>query len=187
MTELQPRGLKDIFVACVDSLTGFPEALESVYPQTRLQLCIVHMAHNSLRYVSWKDRKAVAADLKQIYRSVSAEAAEQALDVFAERRDEKYPSISRSWRKHWPNLIALFDYPDKIRKIIYTTNAIESLNSVIRKAINHRRIFSNDGSAIKLVYLAIQQASKKWSTPLRNWKSALNRFSIEYEDRLQIQ
>ena len=183
LTELQNRGLKDIFIAAVDGLTGFPEAINTVYPQT-IQLCIVHMVRNSLKFVSWKDRKAVAADLKKIYRSLTVEEAEQELAAFAETWDAKYPTISQSWRRHWPNLITLFDYPDDIRKVIYTTNAIESLNSVIRKAIKNRKVFPHDQAAMKVVYLAIHAAAKKWSMPIRNWKAALNRFMIEFSERM---
>lgn len=186
LTEIQTRGVKDIFIACVDGLSGFPEAINTVYPKTKVQLCIVHMMRNSLKYVSFKDRKEVAKDLKLIYSSVSAEEAEHELESFSERWDKKYPAISRSWRSRWENVIVLFDYPDEIRKIIYTTNAIESLNSVIRKAIKNRKIFPSDSSAFKVVYLAIMQASKKWTMPLRDWKPAMNRFLIEYEERLSV-
>ena len=184
LTELQNRGLKDIFIAAVDGLTGFPEAINTVYPQTKIQLCIVHMVRNSLKFVSWKDRKAVAADLKKIYRSLTVEEAEQELAAFAKIWDEKYPTISHSWQRHWPNLITLFDYPDDIRKVIYTTNAIESLNSVIRKAVKNRKVFPHDQAAMKVVYLAIDAASRKWSMPVRNWKGALNRFMIEFPERM---
>jgi len=184
LTELQTRGVKDIFIACVDGLSGFPEAINTVYPETKIQLCIVHMVRNSLRFVSWKDRKAVAADLKKIYQSVTVEEAEGELESFAKQWDGKYPAIAKSWRKHWPNLITLFDYPDEIRRVIYTTNAIESLNSVIRKAIKNRKIFPHDQSAMKVVYLAINAAAKRWTMPIRNWKPALNRFMIEFADRM---
>jgi len=184
LTELQNRGVKDIFIACVDGLSGFPEAINSAFPQTKIQLCIVHMVRNSLKFVVWKDRKSVAEDLKKIYQSVTVDEAEGELSAFAERWDSKYPSISKSWRKHWPNLITLFDYPDGIRRVIYTTNAIESLNSVIRKVINNRKIFPHDQSAMKVVYLAIEAAAKKWTMPIRNWKPALNRFMIEFNDRM---
>lgn len=187
LTELQQRGLKDIFIAAVDGLSGFPEAINTVYPQTKIQLCLVHMVRNSLKFVSWKERKAVAADLKKIYTSLTAEEAEQELDAFADRWDEKFPSISAAWRNHWPNLVTLFDYPDDIRKVIYTTNAIESLNSVIRKAVKNRKIFPNDDAAVKVVYLAIQAASKKWTMPIHHWKNALNRFMIEFPDRMPEQ
>ena len=184
LTELQNRGLKDLFIAAVDGLTGFPEAINTVYPQTKIQLCIVHMVRNSLKFVPWKARKAVAADLRKIYTSVTVDEAEQALQAFAERWDESYPSISQSWERHWPNLITLFDYPEEIRKVIYTTNAIESLNSVIRKAINNRKVFPNDVSALKVVYLATEAAARKWTMPIRHWHAAINRFMIEFPDRM---
>ena len=184
LTELQNRGLKDIFIAAVDGLTGFPDAINTVYPQTKIQLCIVHMVRNSLKFVSWKDRKVVAAGLRKIYQSLTVEEAEQELVAFAEIWDEKYPTISQSWHRHWPNLITLFDYPDDIRKVIYTTNAIESLNSVIRKAIQNRKVFPHDQAAMKVVYLAIHAAAKKWSMLIHNWKAALNRFMIEFPERM---
>ena len=184
LTELQNRGVKDILIACVDGLKGFPDAINAVYPQTQVQLCIVHMVRNSMKYVPWKDYKPVAADLKQIYQSTTEDQALSALQQLADKWDSKYPQISRSWRTHWDNLNTLFGYPEDIRKAIYTTNAIESLNSVIRKAIKKRKLFPSDEAATKVVYLAIQNASKKWTMPIRNWKSALNRFMIEFEDRL---
>lgn len=184
LTELQNRGVKDILIACVDGLKGFPDAISAVYPQAQVQLCIVHMVRNSMKYVPWKDYKAVTTDLKRIYQSVTEEEALQALDEFESHWDEKYPHISRSWRNHWPNLSTLFRYPEDIRKAIYTTNAIESLNSVIRKAIRKRKLFPTDDSARKVVYLAIMDASKKWTMPIRNWKAALNRFMIEFEGRI---
>ena len=184
LTELQNRGVKDILIACVDGLKGFPDAINTAFPDTHIQLCIVHMVRNSIRYVPWKDYKAVTVDLKQIYQSVTEEEALAALDQFSQRWDDKYPQISRSWRAHWQNLNTLFNYPQEIRKAIYTTNAIESLNSVVRKAIKKRKLFPTDDSAKKVVYLAIEAASKKWTMPIRNWKMALNRFMIEFEDRL---
>lgn len=184
LTELQNRGVKDILIACVDGLKGFPDAINTVYPQTQIQLCIVHMVRNAMKYVPWKDYKAIAADLKSIYQSVTEEEALLALEQFAERWDAKYPQISRSWRAHWDNLSTLFNYPAEIRKAIYTTNAIESLNSVIRKVIKKRKLFPTDDAAKKVVYLAILDASKKWTMPIRNWKAALNRFMIDFEDRL---
>ena len=184
LTELKNRGLQDILIACVDGLKGFPEAIAAEYPQTKIQLCIVHMVRNSLKYVSWKDYKAVTADLKQIYQAPTEEAASLALERFAEKWDATHPQISKSWRSHWPNLITLFEYPPDIRRVIYTTNAIESLNSVIRKATKQRKLFPSDDSAMKVVYLAIQAASKKWTMPIRNWKAALNRFMIDFGDRL---
>ncbi len=185
LTELQNRGVRDILIACVDGLKGFPDAITAAFPEAQVQLCIVHMVRNSMKYVPWKDYKAVAADLKQIYRSATEDAALLALEQFADRWDEKYPQISRSWRSHWENLNTLFNYPEDIRRAIYTTNAIESLNSVIRKAIKKRKLFPTDASAKKVIYLAIMDASKKWTMPIRNWKPALNRFMIEFEDRLK--
>lgn len=185
MTELQNRGVKDILIACVDGLKGFPDAINAVFPQTDIQLCIVHMIRNSLRFVTWKDYRAVTADLKLIYRAATEDEALFALDQFAQRWDEKYPHISRSWRANWDNLNTLFRYPADIRKAIYTTNAIESVNSRVRQAVNKRKVFPNDEAAKKVVYLAIMEASKKWTMPIRDWKSALNRFRIEFEERLQ--
>ena len=184
LTELQNRGVKDILIACVDGLKGFPDAINAVFPDTRIQLCIVHMVRNSVKYVPWKDYKAVTADLKRIYQSATEEEALASLDDFAERWDGQYPQISKSWRAHWHNLNTLFDYPPDIRKAIYTTNAIESLNSVIRKVIKKRKLFPTDDSARKVIYLSIQDASKRWTMPIRNWKPALNRFMIEFEERL---
>lgn len=185
LTEMHNRGLNDILIACVDGLKGFPEAINTVYPNTQIQLCIVHMVRNSMKYVPWKDYKAVTTDLKLIYQSITEEEALIALENFEARWDGKYPQISRSWRANWDNLNTLFIYPRDIRKAIYTTNAIESLNSVIRKAIKKRKLFPTDDAAKKVVYLAIENASKKWTMPIRNWKMALNRFMIEFEDRLK--
>ena len=184
LTELQNRGVKDILIACVDGLKGFPDAIQTVFPQAQIQLCIVHMVRNSMKYVPWKDYKPVTADLKRIYQSATEDEALMALTEFSERWDGKYPQISRSWRAHWENINTLFNYPADIRRAIYTTNAIESLNSVIRKVIKKRKLFPTDDSAKKVVYLAIQEASKKWTMPIRNWKAAMNHFMIEFEDRL---
>lgn len=186
LTELNQRGVKDIFIACVDGLTGFPEAINAIFPKTKVQLCIVHLVRNSLRYVPHKDMKAVALDLKAIYRATTLEAAEAALLEFGEKWDKKYPAISRSWNNHWQNILTLFAFPEEIRKIIYTTNAIESLNSVIRKAINNRKIFPSDRSALKVVYLATQKASQKWTMSLRDWRAAMNYFAIEFEGRISL-
>jgi transposase-like protein len=184
LTELQNRGVKDILIACVDGLKGFPDAINTAFPEAQIQLCIVHMVRNSMKFVPWKDYKAVAADLKRIYRSATEDEALLELEQFAERWDDRFPQISKSWRNHWQNLNTLFKYPEDIRKAIYTTNAIESLNSVIRKAVKKRKLFPSDDSAKKVVYLAIREASKKWTMPIRNWKAAMNRFMIEFEDRL---
>lgn len=184
LTELKNRGLQDIFIACVDGLKGFPDAINTVYPKTCIQLCIVHMVRNSLRFVSWKDARAVMRDLKAVYQAPTEEAGQRALEAFASAWNSRYPQVSRSWQANWTNLATFFAYPEDIRKVIYTTNAIESLNSVIRHAIKKRKVFPSDESVKKVVWLAIQAASKKWSMPVREWKMALNRFSIEFGDRL---
>ncbi|HDG1697624.1 TPA: IS256 family transposase [Kluyvera ascorbata] len=184
LTELKNRGLQDILIACVDGLKGFPDAINSVYPQTHIQLCIIHMVRNSLKYVAWKDYKAVTSGLKAVYQAPTEDAALMALDGFAEAWDDKYPQISKSWRAHWENLNTFFGYPPDIRKAIYTTNAIESLNSVIRTAIKKRKVFPTDDSVRKVIYLAIQGASKKWNMPIQNWRLAMSRFIIEFGDRL---
>ncbi len=184
LTELQNRGLKDVFIVCVDGLTGFPEAIQTVYPKAKIQLCIVHLMRNALNSVAYKDRRAVAAALKRIYQAITVAEAEQALEQFSERWDGKYPSISALWLRHWEHIITLLDYPEEIRRVIYTTNAIESLNSVIRKATKHRRVFPTDRSAMKVVYLAIERAAQKWTVPVKDGKLALNRFAIEFEDRM---
>ncbi|RRO11523.1 IS256 family transposase, partial [Pectobacterium aquaticum] len=170
LTELKNRGLQDILIACVDGLKGFPDAINSVYPQTHIQLCIIHMVRNSLKYVSWKDYKAVTGGLKTVYQAPTEEAALMALDTFAVLWDDKYPQISKSWRAHWENLNTFFGYPPDIRKAIYTTNAIESLNSVIRQATKKRKVFPTDDAVRKVIYLAIKDASKKWSMPIQNWR-----------------
>lgn len=184
LTDLQNRGVKHILIACVDGLKGFPEAINATFTDAKIQLCIVHMVRNSLKFVSWKDYKKVTTDLKSIYQSVTEDEAKLELGHFSEKWDDKYPQISRSWRTNWDNLNTLFDYPADIRKVIYTTNAIESLNSVIRKSVKTRKVFPSDDAAFKVVYLAIQAASKKWTMPIKNWKPALNRFIIEFEEQL---
>lgn len=185
LTELQNRGVEDILIACVDGLKGFPDAINTVYPETHIQLCIVHMIRNSLRFVSWKHYKAVTADLKLIYQADTEEIALAALESFGDKWDGQYPQISKSWSNNWDNLNTFYRYPRDIRKAIYTTNAIESLNSVIRKAIKNRKVFPSDDSAKKVIYLAIRAASKKWSKPIHSWRAAMNRFIIEFEDRLK--
>jgi len=184
MTDLQNRGMKNMLIACVDGLKGFPEAINATFPKTKIQLCIVHMVRNSMKFVPYKDYKAVTSDLKSIYQSVTEDEALLELDRFSEKWDDKYPQISRSWRANWDNLNTLFSYPADIRKVIYTTNAIESLNSVIRKSVKTRKVFPSDSAALKVVYLAIQAASKKWTMPIRDWKPALNRFIIEFEEEI---
>ena len=157
----------------MDGLSGFPEAINTVYPQAKVQLCIVH-------YVSYKDRKILAADLKKIYTSIPSDEAERELEAFSRKWGAKYGAIDAQWRRNWLNIIPLFDYPDEIIRVIYTTNAIESLNSVICKAVNNRKLFPDAKAAMKVIYLAIKQASPKWTIPIRDWKPALNRFMIEH-------
>ncbi len=184
LTDLKNRGLVDIFVACIDGLSGFPEAIHAAYPATSVQLCIVHLVRAALRYVSSEDSKQVIRDLKKIYQAATVLEAEQSLDEFAQAWDAKYPTIAKQWRAKWTDIITLFDFPAPIRKAIYTTNAIESVNSVIRKFTRNRKIYPNEQSALKLVYMAIAEASKKWTRPIHHWKQALNHFAILYEDRM---
>ena len=186
VTELKNRGVQDIFIACVDGLKGFPEAIETVFPQTTVQLCIVHLVRHSLSYVGWKQRKEVAADLRLVYTAATADAAEQKLVEFAAKWDEKFPTITKSWRTNWPRVIPFFAHPPEIRKVIYTTNAIESLNMSLRKVTKTRGSFPNDEAAAKLLYLALRNISKKWTQKVHDWQAALNRFAIIYEGRLPI-
>jgi putative transposase len=185
MTELKNRGVTDILIAAVDGLKGFPEAITSVFPKAQVQTCIVHMVRHSLRFVPWKDRKEVAADLKAIYKAENAEAAEDRLCEFEEKWDGKYPTIGQSWRRNWEQIIPFLAYPKQIRKVIYTTNAIESLNRSLRKAVKTRGHFPNDQAATKLLYLAIKNLTQKWKMPPREWKEAMNQFAILFDDRLQ--
>jgi putative transposase len=182
-TELRNRGMKDCYIACVDGLTGFPEAIETVFPQTQVQLCLVHMVRNSLKYVNYKQRAEVAKDLKTIYSAATEAEAEFNLELFAEKWDQQYPTIGKSWRAHWTRIIPLFSYPEEIRKVIYTTNAIESVNMTLRKVTRNHRIFPSDDAVYKVLYLAIQNITKKWSKPIFDWKAALNYFSIAFAER----
>ena len=184
VTELKNRGVSDIFIACVDGLKGFPEAIETVFPKTAVQLCIVHMVRHSLNYVSWKLRKEVAADLRAIYTAATVGEAEQRLDEFEAKRGADYPPIVQSWRRNWARLTPFFDYPPEIRRVIYTTNAIESLNMSLRKITKNRGSFPSDEALLKLFYLAQQNISRKWTMPIRDWKAALNRFTIQFGDRM---
>lgn len=184
MTEIKNRGVKDIFIACVDGLKGFPEAIEAIFPKTEVQLCVVHMIRNSLRYVSWKDRRALASDLKSVYHSSSADEAWENLEAFASKWDGRYPTISKSWQANWQRVIPFFAYPEEIRRIIYTTNAIESLNNTLKKTIKNRASFPNDEAAIKLLYLSLRNILKKWTMPPKYWGRALNQFAIIYSERM---
>jgi putative transposase len=186
VTELKNRGVSDIFIACVDGLKGFPEAIESVFPKTTVQLCIVHLVRHSLNYVGWKERREVAMDLKTIYTSATDTEAEQKLAEFSAKWDGKFPMISKSWRSNWDRVIPFFAHPMEIRRVIYTTNAIESLNMSLRKVTKARGSFPNDEALLKLLYLALRNIAKNWKMPVQDWKAALNRFSILYENRLPV-
>ncbi|MGH9581489.1 MAG: IS256 family transposase, partial [Bryobacteraceae bacterium] len=184
VTELKNRGVQDIFIACVDGLKGLPQAIETVYPKAEVQLCIVHLVRNCSNYVSWKERKAMAAELKPIYRAATAEEGRERLDAFAEKWDARYPSIGQIWRRNWDQVRPFFAYPAEIRKVIYTTNAVESLNMSLRKVIKTRGSFPSEEAALKLFVLGLERAAKKWTRPLQDWKAALNRFAIVFEDRV---
>jgi len=185
-TDLKNRGVEDCWIACVDGLKGLPEAIAAVFPKTQVQLCIVHKVRNSLKYVPWKERKAVAADLRALYAAATVAEAEHALERFAERWDTKSPTISPSWLADWDRLTVLFDYPPAIRRVIYTTNAIESLNYTLRKRLKTRGVFPNDESIVKVLYLALQNVAKKWTRPIRDWKAALHQFVILFGERVPV-
>jgi transposase-like protein len=180
LTQLKNRGVEDILIACMDGLTGFPDALRAIYPKTRIQLCLVHMVRNSTKFVSYKDLKRLCADLKQIYSAVSEESGLAALEEFGKKWNGKYPMIYDSWQRHWNDLSEFFKYSPEIRKAIYTTNAIESLNFSLRKVIKNKLIFVNDDAIFKILYLAIRNASAKWTMPIKEWGQALNQFAIEF-------
>lgn len=184
LTELQNRGMKDVFIFCTDGLTGFPDAIEAVYPKSKIQLCIVHMIRNSTKFVNWKDRKQLCADLKTIYKAQTIDQAELALIEFSEKWDEKYPSISKMWQNRWDQVTTFFAYPEDIRRVIYTTNAIESLNMTVRKVLKNKRSFPSDDAMFKQIYLALNNIAKKWTMSIRHWPQAMNRFAIEFADRL---
>jgi putative transposase len=186
LTELKNRGVNDILIAAVDGLKGFPEAIASVFPKTQVQLCIVHMVRGSLRFVSWKERKIVARDLRAIYRAPTLEAGERALDAFAARWDERFPLISRKWRANWANLIPFFDYPPELRRVMYTTNAVEAINAQLQKVTKKRGAFPTPESVRKVLYLAIMKASERWTRPVQNWKDALYHLSIVFPDRVPL-
>jgi transposase-like protein len=184
LNELKNRGVQDILIACSDNLTGMSEAIRAAFPKTTHQLCIVHQLRNSFKYVSYKDRKLVAADLNPIYTAVTEQNALVALECFEKKWNTKYPQISKSWRANWANLIGFLDYPDVIRKIIYTTNMLESFNSQLRRVTNNKRIFPNDESVFKTLYLTIRYIERKWTQPISNWKEAMANFSIKFEERI---
>lgn len=184
LTELKNRGVKDILIACVDGLKGFPQAIEAMYPETRIQLCIVHMVRASLNYVNWKDRKRVAGDLKAVYRAVTESQAERELDEFIARWGGKYQAIGRLWKDNWERVTPLFEFPGEVRRMIYTTNAVESLHMSLRKIIKTRGSFPSEEAALKLLYLALQNASAKWDT-VQQWKQALNQFEVLWGHRIK--
>ncbi len=186
VTELKNRGVQDILIACVDGLKGFPEAIGAVFPQTQVQLCVVHMVRHSLSHVASKERKAVAADLKLIYRAATAAEAEHYLEAFDAKWSRRYPLIARSWRAHWAQIVPFFAFPDEIRRVIYTTNAIESLNYSLRKVTKHRSLFPSDEALFKLLYLALQNISRKWTMPIRDWARALQQFALAFEGRVPL-
>ena len=184
LTDLNNRGLKDILIASVDGLKGFPEAINSIYPETEVQLCVIHQIRNSLKYVASKNQKAFMADLKPVYKAVNKEAAEAALDALEARWGDLYPIVINSWRNKWENLSVYFKYPEDIRRVIYTTNAIEAIHRQFRKLTKTKGAFPNENSLMKLLYMGIQNASKKWTMPIHNWNLTLSQLSIYFEGRL---
>ncbi|MDR5730444.1 MAG: IS256 family transposase [Terriglobia bacterium] len=185
LTELRNRGVKDVFIACVDGLKGFPQAIETVFPQAQVQLCIVHLVRASLNYVGWKERKQVAQDLKSVYRAATEEEARREMAAFAERWNPKYAPIAALWQRNWDRVIPFFQFPAEVRKVIYTTNAVESLNMSLRKALKTRVAFPSEDAALKVMYLALRNVIAKWESPL-HWKAALNQFTVLWEDRIKI-
>ena len=183
LTELKNRGLEDVFILCADGLKGLPESVEAAFPKAIFQTCVVHMVRHSLNYVPYQDKKAVAEDLKKIYTAATQTLAAEALDDFELSWGEKYGVIVKSWRQNWERITAFLDFPMEIRKVIYTTNIVESLNSTLRKAVRNRGHFSTEDSLMKVLYLAISGVSKKWSMPIRDWKLALNHFAILFPER----
>ena len=186
LTELRNRGLSDILIACTDNLTGMSDAIAAVYPKCEHQLCIVHQIRNSLKFVSYKDRKELAGDLKPIYQAVTEDEAQSALEYFEEKWGKQYPQIAKSWYNNWDNLMIFLQYPEAIRRIIYTTNSIESLNNQLRKVTKNKRVFPSDESVFKTLYLTIEYITRKWSMPIQNWNEAMAHFLIKFEDRIQI-
>jgi len=185
LTELRNRGVKDVLIVCIDGLKGFPQAIETVFPETRVQLCIVHMVRGSLNYVNWKERKSVAADLKAVYRAATERQAAKELDEFIAKWGGKYQAIGKLWKDNWERITPFFDFPAEVRKMIYTTNAVESLHMSLRKIIKTRGSFPSEEAAIKLLYLALRNASAKWET-IQHWKQALNQFEMLWGDRIRV-
>lgn len=185
LTDLQNRGVKDILIACVDGLTGFPEAIETIYPETEVQQCIIHQIRNSMKYVASKNQKAFMADLKAVYRAATKNAAETALDELEAKWGKQYPVVIRSWRKKWCNLSVYFKYPEDVRKAIYTTNAVEAVHRQFRKLTKTKGGFPNENSLLKLLYAGILNASEKWTHPVQNWNLTLSQLVIHFEDRIE--
>jgi putative transposase len=186
LTELKNRGVKDILITAVDGLKGFPDAITAVYPQTQVQLCIVHMVRNSLRYVGWKQKKAVARDLRSIYTAPTLEAAQNALEVFANTWDPIIPLISKMWRSNWTGIIPFFDYPPAIRKVVYTTNAVESIQAQLRKVTKKHGAFPDSQSVEKVLYLALMKARERWTMPIHDWPNALYHLSLVFPGRVPL-
>lgn len=186
ISELRNRGIKDLLIACIDGLKGFPDAIQTVYPQARIQLCVVHMIRNSTKFVPYKERREVCGDLKKIYTASTEQEGLQGLEKFGEKWNKKYPMIYKSWKTNWENLNEFFAYPPDIRKVIYTTNAIESLNYTLRKVTKNRASFPNDNAIIKIMFLALTNASKKWTMPIKDWGTALNQFAVYFGDRVPL-
>ena len=186
MTDLKARGVEDILIACTDNLTGIRQAINAVFPHTVTQLCVVHQIRNSARYVVWKERKQFMADLKLVYAAINKEAAYDALEDFEKKWASKYAYAVKSWKDNWEELTAYFDYTVEIRKIIYTTNTIESLNRNIRKYTKTKTVFPDDQSVLKAVYLAISNIERKWTLPIREWGKLINQFIIKFGDRCKI-
>jgi putative transposase len=184
LTELRNRGVKDIFIACVDGLKGFPEAIAAVFPQAQVQLCIVHLVRASLNYVTWSERKRVAHDLKAVYRAATVDEAERQLGEFAARWSSRYPPIAAMWQRNWAQVIPFFAFPPEVRRILYTTNAVESLNMSLRKALKPRSVFPSEEAVLKVMYLALRNVIAKWLPPI-HWKAALNRFTVLWPERIE--
>ena len=184
LTDLNNRGVDDILIACVDGLTGFPEAINSIFPNTEVQLCVIHQIRNSLKYVASKNQKEFMADLKPVYKAATLEGAEAALDELDAKWGKKYPIVVKSWRRKWPNLSAYFKYPPDIRRVIYTTNTIEAVHRQFRKLTKTKGAFPNENSLLKLLYMGIQNATKKWTMPIQNWNLTLSQLAIYFEGRL---
>jgi hypothetical protein len=184
LTEMKNRGMQDMLIACTDNLTGMSDAIAAVYPKTEHQLCIVHQIRNSLKYVSYKDRKKLASDLKPIYTAATEEEAHLVLESFDTKWSKQYPQIAKSWYANWDNLTIFLQYPEEIRKVIYTTNAVESVNSQLRRVTKNKRVFPNDESVFKILYLTIEYITRKWTMPIQNWNVAMAHFMIKFDGRI---